>query len=131
VAAPTYAEFRMFNRKKVDPADERLFSWPRIRTLIVGTVVALVAGLVAVNLFTYFRYGGTLFNQYFDKQEKKSPMVGKLAFDSGTKYYIGIIKGEGHSVRLGDVYYIEQAGGSLIEVSKKNVEVREPEVIDK
>ena len=121
----------MFNQKGVDPADERLFSWRRIRTLIVGTVVALVAGLVAVNLFTYFRYGGTLFDQYFDKKEKKSPMVGKLAFDSGTKYYIGIIRGEGHSARLGDVYYIEQAGGSLIEVSRKNVEVREPGMIEK
>jgi hypothetical protein len=29
------------------------------------------------------------------------------------------------------VYYIEQAGGNMIDVSKENVEVREPEKIDK
>jgi hypothetical protein len=56
----------------------------------------------------------------------------RLVGDSVTApNYIGIIRGEGHSARLGDVYYIEQAGGSLIEVSKKNVEVREPGMIDK
>jgi hypothetical protein len=29
------------------------------------------------------------------------------------------------------VYYIEQAGGTLIEVAKVNVEVRDPQRIDK
>lgn len=120
----------MFNPQEDSSGDERLFSWRRIRTLIIGTVVAAVVGLVLVNSYMYFQYGGTMFDRYLDKKEKKSPMAGKLAFDKGTKYYIGIIRGEGHTSRRGDVYYIEQAGGSMIEVSKENVEVREPDKID-
>ena len=108
-----------------DESNERLFSRRRIRTLIIGTALAIVAGLVAVNIFTYLQYGGTMFDRYFEQKEK-SPMAGKLAFDKGTKYYIGIIRGEGHTSRRGDVYYIEQAGGRMIDVSKKNVEVRDP-----
>lgn len=121
----------MFNRKANDSGDERLFSWRRIRTLIVGATLALVAGLVAVNTYTYLQYGGTMFDRYFEKKEKKSPMAGKLAFDKGTKYYIGVIRGEGHTARRGNVYFIEQAGGNMIDVSKENVEVREPERIDR
>lgn len=121
----------MFNRHQDDLGNERLFSWRRIRTLIIGTALAAVAGLVAVNTFTYFQYGGTMFDRYFEKKEQKSPMAGKLAFDKGTKYYIGVIRGEGHSARRGNVYVIEQAGGNMIEVSKENVEVRDPERIDK
>jgi len=121
----------MFNRQQNDSGDERLFSGRRIRTLLVGTALAIVGGLVAVNTFTYFQYGGTMFDRYFEKKEKKSPMAGKLAFDKGTKYYIGIIRGEGHTARRGDVYLIEQAGGNMIDVAKESVEVREPERIDK
>jgi hypothetical protein len=121
----------MFNRPADNSGNERLFSLRRIKTLILGTALALVAGLVAVNLFTYFQYGGTMFDRYFEKKEKKSPMAGKLGFDKGTKYYIGIIRGEGHTARRGNVYFIEQAGGNMIDVSKENVEVREPERIDK
>ena len=90
----------------------------------------VVAGLVAVNLFTYMRYGGTMFDRYLEK-EKKSPMAGKLAFDKGTKFYIGIIRGEGHTAARGNVYFIEQPGGNMIDASKENVEVRDPEKIDK
>jgi hypothetical protein len=121
----------MFNRKADDPGDERLFSWRRIRTLIIGTALAVVAGLVLVNMFTYFQYGGTMFDRYFEKKEKKSPMAGKLAFDKGTKYYIGVIRGEGHTSKRGNVYYIEQAGGNMIDVAKENVDVRDPERVDK
>ena len=121
----------MFNRKEDDYGDERLFSWRRIRTLILGIALAIAAGLVAVNTFTYFQYGGTMFDRYFEKKEKKSPMAGKLAYDKGTKYYIGVIRGEGYTSRRGNVYYIEQAGGTMIDVSKENVEVRDPEKIDK
>lgn len=121
----------MFNAQEDDSGDERLFSWRRIRTMIIGTVLAALAGLVLVNLYMYFQYGGTMLDRYFEKAEKKSPMAGKLAFDKGTKYYIGVIRDEGHSPRRGNVYYVEQAGGSMIEVSKENVEVRDPEKIDK
>ena len=121
----------MFNPREDGSGEERLFSWQRIRTLIVGTVIAAGVGLVLVNSYMYVQYGGTMFDRFFEKNEKKSPVAGKLAFDKGTKYYIGIIRGEGHTSRRGNVYYIEQAGGSMIEVSKENVEVRDPEKIDK
>jgi hypothetical protein len=110
---------------------ERLFSLRRVRNLVIGTVVVVIGGLVAVNVFMYLQYGGTMFDRYFEKKQPKSPMAGKLAFDKGTKYYIGIIRGEGRSQRQGNVYYIEQAGGTLIEVARANVEVREPEKIEK
>jgi hypothetical protein len=121
----------MFNEQENDSADERLFSWRRIRTVVIGTVLAALLGLVLVNAFTYLQYGGTMFDRYFEKKKKRSPMAGKLGFDKGTKYYIGIIRDEGHTSRLGNVYIIEQAGGSLIDVSKDNVEVRDPDKIDK
>ncbi|HXU38331.1 MAG TPA: hypothetical protein VN937_18390 [Blastocatellia bacterium] len=111
--------------------DERLFSGRRVRNLIFGTLIAVVGGLVAVNVFMYLQYGGTMFDRYFARKEPKSPMAGKLAFDKGTKYYIGIIRAEGRSQRQGNVYYIEQAGGMMIEVAKVNVEVRDPEKSDK
>jgi hypothetical protein len=121
----------MFNPKQDDSLDERLFSWRRVRTLIVGAVLVALAGLIAVNLFTYVQYGGTMFDRYFQKKEAKSPMAGKLAFDKGTKYYIGVIRGEGRTSKRGNVYLIEQAGGNMIDVAKENVEVREPEKVDK
>jgi hypothetical protein len=94
-------------------------------------VIVVLGGLTAVNLYMYLEYGGTMFDRYFEKKAPKSPMAGKLAFDRGTKYYIGIIRGEGRSQRQGNVYYIQQAGGTMIEVAKTNVEVRDPEKIDK
>jgi hypothetical protein len=121
----------MFNPKPDNPADDRIFSRRRMKLLIIGTLAALVLGLVLVNSFMYLQYGGTMLDRLFEKKEKKSPAAGKLAFDKGTKYYIGIIRGESHSSRRGDVYYIEQAGGSMIEVPKENVEVRNPEKTDK
>ncbi|MFY9557600.1 MAG: hypothetical protein WAV20_08255 [Blastocatellia bacterium] len=113
-----------------DPDNQRLFSLRRIKTLIGGALAAVVIGLLFVNTFTYFQYGGTMFDRYFEKKPKKSPAAGKLAFDKGTKYYIGIIRGEGFSSKRENVYYIEQAGGTMIEVSKDNVEVREPEKLN-
>ena len=79
----------------------------------------------------YLQYGGTMFDRFFQKKEAKSPAAGKLAFSKGTAYYIGVIRSEGHSSRQGDVYYIEQPGGSLIEVAKTNVEVRDAAKSDK
>ena len=91
----------------------------------------MVVGLVAVNTFMYLQYGGTMFDRFFQKKEAKSPAAGKLAFSKGTGYYIGIIRSEAHSSKQGDVYYIEQPGGSLIEVAKVNVEVRDATKSDK
>jgi|SRR5215813_1877271 len=120
----------MFNSTDDDQCKERVFSLRRIRTLVIGVVIASVLGFVAVNLFTYFQYGGTFFDRYFEKKQE-SAVAGKLAFDKGTKYYIGVIRGEGHSSRRGNVYYIEQAGGNYVEVPRENVEVRDPEKVDK
>ena len=103
-----------------------MFSGRRVRTVILGSACAAILGLMLVNAFMYLQYGGTMFDRFFVKEEKKSPVAGKLAFDKGTKYYIGIIRREGHTARLGDVYYVEQAGGGMIEVSKANVEIRDP-----
>lgn len=111
--------------------DERLFSGRRIRNLIIGAVIVVIGGIAAVNVFMYLQYGGTMFDRYFEKKAPKSPMAGKLAFDKGTKYYIGIIRGQGRSQKQGNVYYIEQAGGTLIEVAMVNVEVRDPEKLEK
>jgi hypothetical protein len=121
----------VFNPGHSDSDDERLFSRRRLRTLILGIAVAIVSGLVAVNSYMYLQYGGTMFDRYFEKKETRSPAAGKLAFDKGTKYYIGIIRGEGHTSKQGNVYYIEQPGGMMIEVAKANIEVREPERIGK
>ena len=116
----------IFDPKGQDPREARLFSGRRVRTVILGSACAAILGLMLVNAFMYLQYGGTMFDRFFVKEEKKSPVAGKLAFDKGTKYYIGIIRREGHTARLGDVYYVEQAGGGMIEVSKANVEVRDP-----
>lgn len=106
--------------------EEKLFSWRRIRTIIIGSIVVLVVGAVLVSLVTYSRYGGTPFDSLVGRKKDENPDKGKLAFDKGTKYYIGIIRSEGYSQRRGKVYYIEQAGGGLTEIAKERVEVREP-----
>src|SRR5215470_3780596 len=120
----------MFNGTDDDQSKEAVFSLRRIRTLVIGIVIAGVLGFLAVNLFTYLQYGGTFFDRYFEKKEQ-SAVAGKLAFDKSTKYYIGVIRGEGRTAKRGNVYYVEQAGGTFVEVSKENVEVRDPEKIDK
>ncbi len=120
----------MFKSIDDEQSVERLFSLRRIRTLVIGILIAGVVGFLAVNLFTYLQYGGTFFDRYFEKKEQ-SAAAGKLAFDKGTKYYIGVIRGEGRTAKRGNVYYIEQAGGTFVEVSKENVEVRDPQKVDK
>ena len=101
--------------------EERLF-WPRLKTLLVGSLVAVVAGLLIVNTYTYYQYGGTMFDRFL-KAEKKNPNIGKFAYARGTGDYVGIIKGEGTSPRRGAVFYIEQAGGQMLEVAKERIEV--------
>jgi hypothetical protein len=120
----------MLEHNPDDTGEEKLFSKRRIKNLILGVIVAFVAGLVLANTFTYVQYGGTMFDKYF-KNEKKSPAAGKFAYSKGTNFYQGIIRDEGVSPSKGKVYYIEQAGGSMIEVSKDLIEVREPEKSDK
>jgi len=109
----------------IDQPDKPPSLWQRVKVPVIGSFVALALGFLLVNAFTYVQYGGTLFDSMFEREQEKSPDAGKLAYDKGTKYYIGIIKGEGNSPRRGKVYYIEQAGGIMIEVSKDKVEVRD------
>jgi hypothetical protein len=112
--------------KESAKGSERLFSLRRIMKLLIGSVAALLVGAMIVSLITYSRYGGTPFDRLIGREKNENPHQGKLAFDKGTKFYIGIIKSEGYSQRRGNVYYIEQPGGSLVEIAKERVEVREP-----
>ncbi len=112
--------------KEIDFENEPLFSWRRIKIMIIGAILAIVVGLALANLYTYTQYGGTMFDSYFGDDKKQSPVVGKFAYAKGTGDYIGIIKGEGNSPRRGQVYYVEQPGGQMMEASKDKVEVREP-----
>jgi hypothetical protein len=120
----------MSDQNAYDAGEEKLFSKRRIRNTILGVIAAFVVGLVLANLFTYVQYGGTMFDRYL-KKEKKSPAAGKFAYTKDTNFYVGIIRDEGTSPRKGKVYYIEQAGGRMMEVSKDLIVVREPEKSDK
>ncbi|HVF88924.1 MAG TPA: hypothetical protein VNH22_02580 [Blastocatellia bacterium] len=117
----------MFNPNSHDDAgaEERFLSWRRIRIFIVGSVAMVVIGILAVSLYTYTQYGGTPFDKFIGREKKVNPAVGKRAFDKYLNTYIGVIRGEGKNVRRGEVYYIEQAGGQMIEVVKERVETRE------
>ncbi|HXG67870.1 MAG TPA: hypothetical protein VNO70_22410 [Blastocatellia bacterium] len=98
----------------------------RVIKFVIGTIAALVLGLALANLYTYTQYGGTMLDGLFGEEQKKSPAAGKLAYDKGTKVYVGIIRGEGKSPRLGQVYYIEQGSGQMVEIARDKIEVREP-----
>ncbi|MBI3654350.1 MAG: hypothetical protein HY231_25260 [Acidobacteria bacterium] len=106
--------------------NESLFSKRRLRNMIIGAVLAVVLGLALANLYTYTQYGGTMFDSYFRKEKPPSPAAGKFAYAKGTGDYVGIIRGEGTSPRRGQVYFIEQPGGQMMEAPKDKVEVREP-----
>jgi hypothetical protein len=115
------------SEKEIDFENEPLFSRRRLKIMLMGVLLALVLGIALANLYTYTQYGGTMFDSYFASDKKQqSPAAGKFAYTKGTGDYIGIIKGEGNSPRRGPVYYIEQAGGQMMEASKDKVEVREP-----
>lgn len=101
--------------------------WRKARTVVVGSVIALAAGLLIAYIYTSSRYGGSALDSITKKEDRGGPDAGKLAFDKNTNAFLGVIKSEGHSTRRGkDVYYIERAGGQLIDVPKNLVEVREP-----
>lgn len=106
---------------KEDTGEERLFSWRRIKIAVLGSLAAIVIGLVVVSLYT----GGSPMETLFGRQKVESPDLGKQAYTKGTDFFIGIIKGEGVTPKRIKVYYIEQAGGQMIEVAKERVEVRE------
>ncbi len=103
-------------------AGEKTFSKRRIKTLLIGALVAIVVGFVAVNAFTYLQYGSTLFGS----RAPQSTAHGKIAYRKGTDIYLGVIKGEGRTPGKGAVYFIEGAGGTLFEMAKELVELREP-----
>src|ERR1051325_6653041 len=102
----------MFDDYNEPIEDGRRLWFRRVRRIVLGAIAAAILGLLLVNGYMYVQYGGTMFDRFFQKSEQKSPVAEKLAFDKGTKYYIGVIRGEGRSQRRGAVYYIEQAGGS-------------------
>lgn len=118
----------MFDREqeKDRAGQERMFSWHRIKTILIGSVAALVLGFLILSFYTYFQYGSSPVDGLLGRGQKESPAKGKLAFAKGTNEYIGVIKGEGQSPRRGAVYYIEQPGNVIIELSKESVEVRDP-----
>ena len=109
-----------------DFENEPLFSKRRVRNMIIGSLLAIVLGVALANLYTYTQYGGTMFDKYFRKDKPPSAAIGKFAYAKGTGDYQGIIKGEGNSPSRGQVYYIEQAGGQMMEVAKDKIEVRDP-----
>lgn len=103
--------------------NEPLFSWRRIKTLLIGSVLAFLVGLVLVNTYTYYQYGGTMFDRFIKEEKPPSPHIGKFAYAKGTGDYVGVIKGEGTSPRRGEVFFIEQPGGQMMEVAKERIEV--------
>ena len=118
----------MFNQHQDQDEDgqERLFSWRRIKITILGSLAAVVLGLVVASLYTYSQYGGTPFDGLLGRGKSESPDVGKLAYTKGTDFFIGVVKGEGVNSRQVRVYFIEQAGGQMIEVARERVELRTP-----
>ena len=109
-----------------DAGEERLFSWRRIRVAVLGSIGAVVLGSVLVSLYTYTQWGGTPFDNLLGIKKAESPDIGKQAYTKGTDFFIGVIKGEAVNTRRIKVYYIEQAGGQMIEVAKERVEIRDP-----
>lgn len=113
-------------QKEDDAGGERLFSWHRVKTMLIGSGAALVLGFLILSFYTYFQYGSSPVDGLLGRGQKESAAKGKLAFAKGTNEYIGVVRGEGQSPRRGAVYYVEQPGNVIIEVSKDSVEVRDP-----
>jgi hypothetical protein len=92
----------------------------------MGSALAILTGIIAVSIYTYTQWGGTPFDEILGIEKDQGPGVGKLAYTKGTDFFIGVVKGEGVNTRRVKVYYIEQAGGSVIEVAQERVELRDP-----
>lgn len=117
----------MFNSSEDEQQVEKALLKQRIKTVILGSIIAILLGLVVVNTYTYFQYGGTMFDRFFGSKEKETtgPDAGRFAYAKSTGDYLGIIRGEGKSPRKGQVYFIEQPGGQMMELAKERVEVRD------
>ena len=116
----------MFSHSDLEEESEAGWSWwRRIKVAVIGSLAAILLGAVIVSIYTYSQYGGTPFDGLFGRRTQESPDVGKRAYTKGTDFFIGIIRGEGVNTRRIRVYYIEQAGGQMIEVARERVEVRE------
>jgi hypothetical protein len=116
------------DQKEIEPADERFLSWKRIKTVVLGSLVALVVGVAAVFIYTSIQYGGTPLDRLFKRKQPPAPMAGWLAYEKDSDRFIGVIRSEGFSNKRGvDVYYIERPGGQLIEFPKSLVSPRAPE----
>jgi len=114
--------------EKANEADGRFLTRQRIKTVVLGSVIALVVGLAAVFIYTSIEYGGTPLDRIFKRKQASSPVAGWLAYEKNSDRFIGVIRSEGFSNRRGvDVYYIERPGGQLIEFPKTLVVAREPE----
>jgi len=108
-----------------DGTDSDSNRWHRAKITLIGTLIALAAGVAVSFIYTSIRYGGSPLDSLFGKKPG-SAVAGKLAYDKNTHLFIGIIKSEGYSVRRAtQVYYIERAGGELIELPKSLVEARD------
>ena len=98
----------------------------RVRIVVVGALASLLAGAVLFFIFFTVRYGQSPFGRIFGGQTENR-YADKLAYDKASKVFVGVIKSEGYSARRGgEVFYVERAGGLLIEIRKDLVEVREP-----
>ena len=118
----------MFGQNDVDGKDDQGPGgdrWRRVKVTVVGTLIALIAGLAISFAYTSIYYGGTPLDNLFGKK-RGSADAGKLAYDKNTHTFIGIIKSEGYSIRRAtQVYYVERPGGELIELPKSLIEARD------
>src|ERR1044071_6763542 len=99
----------MLNSSESEEQVKKALLRQRIKTVIIGSILALVLGLVVVNTYTYFQYGGTMFDRSpkSEAQDTRSPDAGRFAYGKNTGDYMGIIRGERKSGgRM--VYLIEQ-----------------------
>ncbi len=98
----------------------------RVKIVVLGILASVLAGAVLFFVFFTVRYEQSPFGRIFGGQ-KENKDAGKLAYDKASKAFLGVIKSEGYSARRGgEVFYVERAGGLLMEVRKDLVDVREP-----
>jgi hypothetical protein len=98
----------------------------RLKLILLGSAAAIVLGIVISLVYTSSRYGDSVVDQLFRGEKAASPNAGKNAYDKRSNAFLGVIRSEGYSTRRRtNVYYIEGAGGNVIEVPRDLVIVRE------